>query len=58
MAFVKELVSCISLEASDEEARKWACGKIDQFIESRIVGAIEVITDNVLLFVAINREQI
>ena len=45
IGYVKEVVTLIPHDAEDAEAKKWVNTKIDQFLEARIVGAIEVITE-------------
>jgi translation initiation factor eIF-2B subunit delta len=45
MAYIKEVASKVEPGANDKEAKLWISRKIDQFIERRIVGAIEVITE-------------
>jgi len=45
ISYVKFLVSQIKIGTTEEEAKKWILAKIDNFLETRIVGAIEVITE-------------
>ena len=45
--YIKEVVSKLPSDAESKDAKSWINMKIDQFIEGRIVGAIEVITEKV-----------
>lgn len=48
MDYIKEVASKIEPDANDKQAKSWIISKIDQFMERRIVGAIEVITEKVM----------
>lgn len=42
---MKEIVTHVPHDASDKDAKTWVNRKIDAFIEGRIVGAVEVISE-------------
>jgi translation initiation factor eIF-2B subunit delta len=42
---LKEVVTQVPYDAIDKEAKTWVNSKIDNFIESRIIGAVEVISE-------------
>lgn len=45
IGYLKEVVTQVPHDAVDKEAKAWINSKIDKFIEERIVGAIEVISE-------------
>lgn len=51
-------MATIPHEASGTDAKKWFSSKIDQFIETRIIGAIEVITEKARLAFAITADRV
>jgi hypothetical protein len=45
--YLKKIVSLVPPDSEDAEAKAWLAGKIDQFLERRILGAIDIIAEKV-----------